>query len=181
MYRALKGIAGVGSRPVRRYTNKSLGRSEEEQEEDQLVRLDGVTVPISTALSAEGVESIDELVGVDPVLLSIQSGIPFPSILRFASQAVVRIHLDDPAGDLVRIGLGNAYLVSELVKELDEGRSPGNDPTKAEQRLKDAVAVLAVSAKRKHADAPEPSVATVEAAFRTIEQHGYTQFLVHVS
>jgi len=170
------------TRLLRRYTNKSIGGSAEEaQETDQLIKLDGVTVPIAAALAAEGVDSIDELVGVDPVLLSFRSGVPFPSVLRFASQAVVHIHLDDPSADLVRIGLGNAYLVSQLIMALDEGRKPGGDPKPAEQRLDDAVAVLNAAAKRKDPAAPAQSAAGVEAAFRNIMHHGYTQFLLSVS
>ena len=120
---------GLGAFPIdsitkllRRFTNKSFGGAEDAQEADELVKLDGVTVPISVALVAEGIESIDELVGADPVLLSLKSGIPFPSILRFASQAVVRIHLDDGAGQLTLIGLGNAYLINDLVEDLEYQR-----------------------------------------------------------
>ena len=105
---------------LRRLTNKSFGSTEESQETDELVKLDGVTVPISAALVAEGINSIDELVGADPVLLALRTGIPFPSILRFGSQAVVWIHLDDRAGELVRIGLGNAYLITKLVEDLED-------------------------------------------------------------
>lgn len=127
---------GLGAFPIdavtkllRRFTNKSLGGAEEAQETDELVKLDGVTVPISVALAAEGIDSIDELVGADPVLLSLKSGIPFPSILRFASQAVVRIHLDDAAGKLTQIGLGNAYLINDLVEDLDHQRWLAPAPT----------------------------------------------------
>jgi cell division septation protein DedD len=127
---------GLGAFPIdaltkflRRFTNKSLGGAEESQETDELVKLDGVTVPISVALAAEGIDSIDELVGADPVLLSLKSGIPFPSILRFASQAVVRIHLDDAAGKLTQIGLGNAYLINDLVEDLDHQRWLAPEPT----------------------------------------------------
>lgn len=170
------------ARLLRRYTNKAIGGSAEEaQETDQLIKLDGVTVPIAAALAAEGVDSIDELVGVDPVLLAFRSGVPFSSVLRFASQAVVHIHLDDPSAELVRIGLGNAYLVSQLLMALDEGRKPGNDPKPAEQRLADAVAVLNAAAQRKNPATVVQSAASVEAAFRHIMQHGYTQFLLSVS
>jgi hypothetical protein len=127
---------GLGAFPIdaltkflRRFTNKSLGGAEEAQETDELVKLDGVTVPISVALAAEGIDSIDELVGADPVLLSLKSGVPFPSILRFASQAVVRIHLDDAAGKLTQIGLGNAYLINDLVEDLDHQRWLAPTPT----------------------------------------------------
>jgi hypothetical protein len=199
---------GLGAFPIdsitkllRRYTNKSFGGAEDAQETDELVKLDGVTVPISVALVAEGIESIDELVGTDPVLLSLKCGIPFPSILRFASQAVVRIHLDDGAGKLTQIGLGNAYLISDLVEDLEYQRwlasppiptptpvaTPTPTPTAtppllpAEQRLEDAVAVLKAAAVKKDANATYPSRACVEAAFYNISRHGYTKFLQKVT
>jgi hypothetical protein len=168
---------GLGAFPIesltkllRRFTNKSIGANEEAQEPDELVKLDGVTVPIAAALTAEGIESVDELVGADPVMLALKSGIPFAALLRFASQAVVRIHLGDRAGQLAQLGLGNAYLVSTLVDDLDANRAG------ATQRLADAVAVL-----RKDANATVPSQASVDATFRTIANHGYTKFLMSVT
>jgi hypothetical protein len=133
------------------------------------------------------------------VLLSLKCGIPFPSILRFASQAVVRIHLDDGAGKLTQIGLGNAYLISDLVEDLEYQRwlasppiptptpvaTPTPTPTTpllpAEQRLEDAVAVLKAAAVKKDANATYPSRACVEAAFYNISRHGYTKFLQKVT
>lgn len=183
---AIAGVVsfGLGAFPIdslvkmlRRLTRKSIGSTEESQETDELVKLDGVTVPIATALAAEGVDSIDELVGAGPVLLALRTGIPFPSILRFASQAVVWIHLDTPAGDLVRIGLGNAYLVTRPIEDLETQRADAAlDPKPAELRLGDAVQVLS-----KGQTPPIPCAACVEAAFRTIADHGYTKFLLSVT
>jgi hypothetical protein len=170
---------GLGAFPIdalmkllRRLTNKSIGNDESAQVGDQLVQLAGVTVPISATLAAEGVDSIDELIGMDPVLLSIRSGIPFPSVLRFASQAVVRLHLGEKAGQLESLGLANAYLVAEFVKELDDQRSQGVSPAPAEQRLLDAVKRL-----KDDKDPTVPSKESVEACFRQISLHGYTVFL----
>lgn len=175
---------GLGAFPIdslmkllRRLTSKSIGSTEESQDTDQLVKLDGVTVPISTALAAEGIDSIDELVGADPVLLALRTGIPFPSIPRFGSQAVVWIHLDDRAGELVRIGLGNAYLITQLVADLAAQRADTGLVVKpAELRLADAVRVLS-----KENPPTVPSAASVEAAFKTISEHGYTRFLLSVT
>jgi hypothetical protein len=177
---------GLGAFPIdaltkllRRLTNKSIGSNEEAQDPDVLIELDGVTVPVAAALAAEGIEAIDELVGADPVLLSLRTGIPFASILRFASQAVVRIHLGDRAGQLVQVGLGNAYLINDLIEELDLRRGQNHASPAlqaAEQRLADAVAVL-----KKDPNAAVPSMASVEATFRTISTHGYTKFLLSVT
>jgi hypothetical protein len=176
---------GLGAFPIdslmkilRRLTNKSIGSTEETQETDEVVQLDGVTVPISAALAAEGINSIDELVGADPVLLSLRTGIPFPSILRFASQAVAWIHLDDRAGQLVRLGLGNAYLISQFIVELQSQRANAAlAPKPADQRLADAVQVL----NKDKTTPPVPSPASVEAAFKAISEHGYTKFLLSVT
>jgi hypothetical protein len=180
---------GLGAFPIdaltrllRRFTNKSIGANEEAQEPDELIKLDGVTVPIAAAMAAEGIESVDELVGADPVILSLKSGIAFPSILRFASQAVVRIHLGNRAGELTRVGLGNAYLISKLIEDLnaERGQAAGAGAAPAHpsagQRLADAVAVL-----KTDASAVVPSPASVEAAFREIANHGYSRFLLSVT
>jgi hypothetical protein len=182
---------GLGAFPIdeitkllRRYTNKSIGSTEEAQEADELIKLNGVTVPLAAAMGAEGIESIDALVGADPVLLALRTGISFPSILRFGSQAVVRIHLGDRAEQLLQVGLGNAYLINDLIEELDFQRWCAPEPAEgvalatlpAEQRLADAVALL-----KKDTNATVPSQASVEAVFRTISTHGYTKFLLSVT
>lgn len=168
---------GLGAFPLdailkqlRRFTNKSVGAEEEKQNPDQLVQLEGVTVAISTQLAAEGIDSIDELVGTDPILLSVRSGVPLASILRFASQAVVRIHFGERATELVPLALGNAYLITQLVEDLD--RNLGG----AERRLQDATARL-----RKDTNATVPSLDTVRAGFRAVAEHGYTKFLKAVA
>jgi hypothetical protein len=154
-----------------RLTNKSIGAAEKAQDDDQLVQLDGVTMAIVTQLAAEGIDSIDELVGSDPVLLSVRSGVPFTSVLRFASQAVVRIHFGQQASKLVPIALGNAYLITQLVADLDNNNAAGS-----RQRLADAVGRL-----RKDANATVPSAETVEDGFRAVAAHGYTKFLASIS
>jgi hypothetical protein len=168
---------GLGAFPLdailkqlRRLTNKSIGGGEEAQDNDQLVQLDGVTMAIATQLAAEGIDSIDELVGCDPVLLSVRSGVPFASVLRFASQAVVRIHFGPQASKLVPIALGNAYLISQFVLRLD------NELPGSQQRLADALSQL-----RTDANAAVPSAQTVEAGFRAVAAHGYTKFLASIS
>jgi hypothetical protein len=170
---------GLGAFPVdelvkllRRITSKSIGDGETAQISDQLVQLAGITVPISAVLAAEGIDSFDELIGVDPVLLSIRSGIPFPSILRFASQAVVRLHLGEKAKQLELLGLANAFMVAEFINELDDQRSRNANPAPAEKRLLDAVQQL-----KDEKNPTIPSVESVEACFRQIALHGYTTFL----
>jgi hypothetical protein len=173
---------GLGAFPMdsllgmfRRLTSKAIGQEEQPQIPDQLIQLAGVTVPISTALAAEGIDSIDELVGVDPVLLSIRTGIPFPSILRFASQAVVRLHIGEKAKELEPLGLASSYMVAQLVAALDDQRRKDVKPSSAEQRLLDATARLKLDK-----ELNIPSKETVEACFREIADHGYTKFLIAI-
>lgn len=168
---------GLGAFPLdsilkqlRRLTDKSIGADEQAQDSDQLIQLDGVTAAIAMELAAEGIDSIDELVGSDPVLLAVRSGVPFTSVLRFASQAVVRIHFSQQASKLVPLALGNAYLITQLVLDLRD------EVAGSQQRLNDAVALL-----RKDANATIPSKETVEAGFRAVAAHGHTRFLMAIA
>lgn len=158
-----------------RLTNKSLGGPDDKQEADQLVQIDGVTVAIASTLAADGVMSIDELIGADPVLLSIRTGIPLSSIFRFASQAVVRLHLGERASQLIPIALGNAYFISDFIHKLDAERLTTVADRPMEQRLLDATIQL-----KKDANATTPSKESVEAGFRLIEENGYSKFLTAI-
>jgi hypothetical protein len=159
-----------------RLTNKSLGGADDKQEADQLVQIDGITVSIAATLAADGVMSIDELIGADPVLLSIRTGIPLSSIFRFASQAVVRLHFGERANQLIPIALGNAYFISDFVTELDTERSNSASADRPmEQRLLDATIQL-----KKDSAATVPSKVSVEAGFRLIQENGYSKFLTAI-
>ncbi|KIA78783.1 membrane protein, partial [Chromobacterium piscinae] len=101
---AAVGVAfALGALPIdsiikllRRLVNSKLSTNEADQP-DPLLSLDGVTPAIASQLEAEGVSSIDQLLDMDPVLLAIHTGLPFRFILRLMSQAIVRRHLGDAA------------------------------------------------------------------------------------
>jgi len=117
---------GLGTFPMdtltkllRRLTDKPLNVAETDQAPD-LIKLEGVTVPIASSLSAEGVESVEQLLGMDPILLAIRTGLPFKFILQLSAQAVVWRHLGEAAGRLVPIDLAYAQQVARLVQAVDD-------------------------------------------------------------
>ncbi|POZ61952.1 hypothetical protein [Chromobacterium alticapitis] len=177
---AAVGVAfALGALPIdsiikllRRLVNSKLDTGEEEQP-DQLVKLDGVTAAIASQLEAEGVGSIDELLGMDPVLLSIHTGLPFRFILRLASQAIVRRHLGDAAFSLAAIGLADATSIHCLARRLREARAQGRSDEAADKILDDACQLL-----RSVSNAAWPDRASVEFAFSNIADCAYTGLLM---
>jgi hypothetical protein len=133
-------------------------------------------------------------------MLVVQTGIDacFDHACLAKPDAAVR-NFPPVAGIFAPLGLGNAYLISDLVEDLEYQRwlasppiptpTPVATPTPtattpllpAEQRLEDAVAVLKAAAVKKDANATYPSRACVEAAFYNISRHGYTKFLQKVT
>ena len=91
---------GLGALPMdqlikalRRLSTEKLNLTIAEEESDQLIRLEGVTGRISSLLIAESVDSIEQVITVDSILLSIRTGLPFKFILHLGSQAIVRRYL----------------------------------------------------------------------------------------
>ena len=155
---------------LRQFASGRKMNMQEAEEADQLIKLDGVTSPTVALLTAEGVTSIDQLLGMDPVLLSIHTGMPFRSVLRLCAQAIVRRHFGDAAFKLSALGLADApsvyCLVQGLHADLDE-----NGPHW--EILKDASNVLK--------SAPEnawPSQEVVRFAFENVASFAYTHFLM---
>ena len=118
---------------IRRIGSKNLGDSENQQNTDIVLNLEGVTVPISAMLLAEGVNSVDQLIGMDPVLLSIRTGLPFKFVLNLISQAVVRRHLGIGASGLVPLDLATCEQIKSFVERLDKEQrtegGPMHNPT----------------------------------------------------
>jgi len=155
---------------MRRFTNKQLTAIEASQDNDQLIRLEGVTVGVSALLLAEGVSSIEQLIGMDPVLLAIRTGLPFKLILRLSSQAVVRRHFGDAATQLLPLGLADAEPVYRLVELLD---SSDQKSSELAQKTIGAAVGLLLSDSRKTIDAD-----SLQFNFRQIAQESYTRFLI---
>jgi hypothetical protein len=137
---------------------------------DQLIKLDGVTSPTVALLTAEGITSIDQLLGIDPVLLSIRTGLPFRSILRLCSQAIVRRHFGDAAFELSALGLADAPAILCLVRELRSDQSHEGSNWKV---LADASALL-----KNHSTHEWPQEDAVRFAFENIASFAYTHFLM---
>jgi hypothetical protein len=172
-------------RLIRRRTTKAIGVEAEVEAPDQLIQLDGVTVPLASALAAAGIDAIDQLVGTDPVLLSIRAELELTHVLRLVAQAVARKYLGGRAGQLNALGLGNACLIAAFVKELRSEAARLGDKEKlgdaAAKRLRDARSALMVvlpPSKSLSEVEPIPSEATVRAVFERIADDPFTQFLV---
>lgn len=165
----------LGTLPVG-FINKQLRRlasawlkAVPDEEPDQLIKLDGATAPIVALLNAEGVTSIEQLLDMDPVLLSIHTGLPFRLILRFGGQAVVKRHFGEGAFSLSALGLSDAPAVYCLVRELsaDDGSGP------ASKVIDDTCALL-----QRVSNDPWPQREAVQFSFESIARFAYTHFLM---
>jgi hypothetical protein len=107
---------------IRRFASKAILSSESDEAPDQLISLQGVTVATSALLAAEGVTSIEQLVAMDPILISIRTGLPFSLILFLNSQAVVRRRFGEGADKVRTLGLVDAQSIAALLRiyEMDE-------------------------------------------------------------
>jgi hypothetical protein len=175
---------GLGALPMeaiikllRRLTSKQLNLSEAAEESDQLIKLEGVTVRIASMLVSEGVDSIEQVITVDPVLLSIHTGLPFKFILHLGSQAIVRRHLGPSAEKLIPLSLADARSIAALVSDLD------NSDAVIQNRAK-AVLVAATSQMTSaNADGSTTLTASyttdsLEFNFRQIATGNYTRFIL---
>lgn len=167
---------GMGALPMddiikllRRLASKQLNLAEPEEKTDQLIHLQGVTTRIFSLLSAEGVDSIEQIITVDPVLLSIRTGLPFKFILHLGAQAIVRRHLGVDVEKLMPLGLTEVNAIVALVTQLDNEKD-----SQAQARAK---ALLAAAAKLVLSD-QEQATDCLEFNFRQIAANHYTQFIL---
>jgi hypothetical protein len=143
---------------------------------DKLLTLEGVTLPIVATFEAEGINSVEQVAAVDPVLLSIRTGMPFRYMLRLGSQAIVRRHFGDTATKLVPIGLADVVPVYLLVKALDS-IEPNDLPCVAhpDTVLKDAAQRLFPET------ADDQRMAVIDMKFRQIAAEEYTLMLARIT
>ncbi|MDD1608727.1 MAG: hypothetical protein LUQ18_09590, partial [Methylococcaceae bacterium] len=174
---------GLGTLPMdqiikllRRLTSKQLNLSEAAQESDQLIKLEGVTVRISSMLIAEGVDSIEQIIAVDPVLLSIRTGLPFKFILQLGSQAIVRRHLGETAEKLIPLGLADARSIAALVTDLDDTEKP-NVQRKATAVLAAATSLITPTSVEATTTS-NYSTECLEFNFRQIANENYAKFIL---
>jgi hypothetical protein len=87
----------------------------------QLLKINGITVPIAERFIDEGVSTILQLAYADPVTLTIRSGMDFSYILDCSGQALVAIYFDDEQIKIVRkYGLRSSIEVADLSNRLAE-------------------------------------------------------------
>jgi len=178
---------GLGAFPLeelnkilRRLTSAKLNSGEQRPEtgDDDLVKMVGVTVRISSTLMAEGVDSAQMLAKIDPVLLSIRSGFSFEFILDLVSQAIAWSYVGAKVIGLAPLSLNTAYEMNKFIADFDAARARAAAPgaTAADRtelaallvRLRDAATLLAI--------APE----SAEGDFRAVARDRYTQFVVAI-
>lgn len=160
---------------IRRFAFPQILSNDDAENGDKLLVLSGVTLPIAAMFAAEGIYSIEQLATIDPVVLSIRTGLPFRFLLSLGSQAVVRRHLGAQTDKLNDVGLSDALSILEVVRALDapEGTAglKTNDPRLI---IKSAVKQLGGS------DTSAINDAVIEMKFREIAAEEFTSFLDHV-
>lgn len=166
---------GIGALPLdqlikglRRLSTEKLNLTVKEEEADQLIRLEGVTGRSASLLIAEGVDSIGQIITVDPVSLSIRTGLPFKFILHLGSQAIVRRHFGEIAEKLIPLGLADARSIAELVRNLDK-LDDALVTERAEAILKVAASVVMPTS--------DYTTECLEFNFRQIANGNYTKFI----
>lgn len=172
---------GLGALPMdeilkllRRLTSKELNLSESAEKTDQLIKLEGVTVRISSILIAEGVDSIDQIITVDPVLLSIRTGLPFKFILQLGAQAIVRRYLGITAEKLIPLGLADARSIAALINDLDSNDDVVQNRAKA---VLAAATSLVMPTDLSATIISNYSTECLEYNFRQIANNNYTKFI----
>ena len=161
---------------LRHFSREKLNPSKEDKEEektDQLIKLEGVTTRISSLLIAEGVDSIEQIITVDPVLLSIRTGLPFKFILHLGSQAIVRRHLGETAEKLMPLGLADARSIAALIDDLDNKK---NEPEE-QAKISRAKAVLNAATSLVKPENSSYTSECLEFNFRQIANGNYTKFI----
>ncbi|PRY06007.1 hypothetical protein [Paraburkholderia sp. BL25I1N1] len=105
---------------IRSLALRGLGSRASIELPDQLISLQGVTAATSSLLAAEGITSIEQLASMDPILISIRTGLPFKLVLFFGSQAVVRRRLGEGATNIISLGLADVESICLLLARYEE-------------------------------------------------------------
>jgi hypothetical protein len=96
--------------------NMKLGSSDEERD-DLIVKLAGVDEEKALALRMEGVSTIAQLMVVDPIRVSIRTGLSFGYILRLVDAALLWDFVGDKVKALRPLGLTGASKVLAMEEE----------------------------------------------------------------
>jgi hypothetical protein len=85
----------------------------------ELLTIDGISVPIAERFVDEGIGTILQLAYCDPVALSIRAGKDFNFVLDCVSQALAAMNFRDQLGVARKFGLRGAQEVRALTEKLD--------------------------------------------------------------
>lgn len=122
---------------------------------DVVVTMAGVDETASDALRAEGIATIAQLTAVDPVRLSILTGLPFYYVLRLIDSAMLWTFFRDDTDKLRAYGLrGASALIRHTEQPTDLGTAAGRF----------TAAQTAEHAARQNADAAAANLATAKLA-----------------
>jgi hypothetical protein len=98
----------------------------------QLVKIDGITVPIAERFIDEGVITNLQLAYADPVALTIKSGMDFSFILLCCAEALVRTYFNDDQMKVVKkYALRTGFEIKTLNDELNSYDKVKDDAAKA--------------------------------------------------
>jgi hypothetical protein len=98
----------------------------------ELVKIDGITVPIAERFIDEGVITNLQLAYADPVALTIKSGMDFSFILLCCAQALVRTYFNDDQMKVVKkYALRTGFEIKTLNDALNSYDTVKDDAAKA--------------------------------------------------
>jgi hypothetical protein len=106
---------GTINKLLRRLAGRSLNDAELQDNKDDLLKLTGITPDVSAQLQLAGVASPQQLADMDPVSLSLRTGLPFDFVLSLAAQGQVWSIIGAETGALAPLGFGEARAISKLM------------------------------------------------------------------
>jgi hypothetical protein len=161
---------GLGAFPInainkllRRLTSRALNQAEAAEDQDELLKMAGVTPDIAGLLNEEGIYSPQQLVDTDPVSLAVRTGMPFDFVVNLISQSQVWSWLGDTTHKLSARGYGDARMVKRLM-----------DGVAANQA--DAITAL-----QSLATALQMDLAALKLVLKAIAEDPYTAFLFGIT
>jgi len=126
-----------------------------DERNDIVTKMAGVDEAAADALRAEGVSTIAQLTAVDPIRISILTGLPFAYVLRLIDSAILWTFFRDKTEQLREFGLRGASAM------LVHAESPATDLGSAAGKLTDAQAALRTCQQRVDAATANRDVAKV--------------------
>jgi hypothetical protein len=163
-------------------------KSGTEERDDLIVKLAGVDDSKARALTMEGVTTIGQLVTVDPIRVSIQTGLPFEYILNLVNAALLWVFVGNTLHSLGPLGLRGASdvlaldddwcVANAIAAALAALRKAESDLTQAHQAS--AAAQAALAAAQGQPDAVAYAAAAVDAAGQ-VRDDALTAYLAMVA